>query len=256
MSPTDAPPATFKDPAAVDRLLQEFRGLQSRFSTYRWQHLQQRLDGLLSGMQSLRAVWRQLDRHLADDYNIFEVLGITRLEDLTHSNMLANLLNPTGSHGQGDLFYRHFLEQLEGLPPQFSPDAAVRVSRERWTGDGSIDLFIQSTDRERPYCILIENKIKAGDQPQQLKRYICYCIKGLKYPKAQVLVLYLKDGSAPSETSLEEAERKSLIGHKLLHYLSYKQHISGMLESALPFIQAPKVQVLVRQYLEITKKLI
>ena len=46
----------------------------------------------------------------AEDFNIFEILGVAHLEVSTHSAFIANLLNPKGSHSQGTKFLEKFLE--------------------------------------------------------------------------------------------------------------------------------------------------
>src|SRR5438445_13715284 len=54
-------------------------------------------------------------------FNIFDALGIARAE-IRHSNFLAFILDPTESHGQGQLFLKAILMDLlkatpEGLRP-------------------------------------------------------------------------------------------------------------------------------------------
>ena len=44
-----------------------------------------------------------------DYFNVFNVLGLSSNETRTHSAFLAELLNPYGSHGMGDLFLKKFL---------------------------------------------------------------------------------------------------------------------------------------------------
>jgi hypothetical protein len=59
-------------------------------------------------------------------FNIFDALGIARRE-IQHSNFLAWLLDPSESHGQGDLFLKPLLMDIarharkHGLNPPFSP---------------------------------------------------------------------------------------------------------------------------------------
>lgn len=50
-------------------------------------------------------------RCTASAFNIFQVLGRIYDEVGTHSALLANLLNPQGSHGQGTLFLERFLRR-------------------------------------------------------------------------------------------------------------------------------------------------
>ena len=50
-------------------------------------------------------------------FNIFNILGLSSNETRTHSAFLAELLNPQGSHGNGDSFLREFIScmHLEDL---------------------------------------------------------------------------------------------------------------------------------------------
>lgn len=109
--------------------------------------------------------------------NIFDALGISRVE-IRHSNFLSWLLDPTESHGQGDLFLKAFLMDLvkharhSGFRVPISAielDGAelrgVEVWRERWR----IDLLILC--REPAFVVAIENKVDSGEHSGQLKRY-------------------------------------------------------------------------------------
>lgn len=55
-------------------------------------------------------------RATAPQYNVFRLLGLKRAEIGLHSPFLADLLNPHGTHGQGSLFLRHFLDTLSKVP--------------------------------------------------------------------------------------------------------------------------------------------
>jgi hypothetical protein len=98
-----------------------------------------------------------------NDYNIFTSLLKVHDEVRLHSRFLHSLLNPDGAHYQGPLFLELFLDVIGlsdfGLDPH---QASVFVEHD------NIDLYI--TDGERH--VIIENKIWAEDQPDQIIRYI------------------------------------------------------------------------------------
>src|SRR4051812_37306364 len=48
---------------------------------------------------------------LLDQFNIFEATGFIR-QELRHSDFLAFLLDPRGSHGLGDTFVKRLLERV------------------------------------------------------------------------------------------------------------------------------------------------
>ena len=47
-----------------------------------------------------------------ENFNVFNVLGLWSEEVRLHSAMLAELLNPEGSHGCGEAFLKLFIEQV------------------------------------------------------------------------------------------------------------------------------------------------
>jgi len=57
-----------------------------------------------------------MSRATGEQFNMFRVLGVGHLEVKTHSPILAELLNPKGKHGQGDVFLSLFLYRFEMDP--------------------------------------------------------------------------------------------------------------------------------------------
>ena len=74
----------------------------------------------------------QNKQQTAEDFNIFEILGVAHLEVSTHSAFIANLLNPKGSHSQGAKFLKEFLKIIE--VEDFDCDSA-QVEVEKHIGD-------------------------------------------------------------------------------------------------------------------------
>ena len=91
-------------------LLDAFLGRYRRFAADRHgKRLSEFEDGfqrIAGALGHLQALAREESRYTAADFNIFRLLGVARAEVTTHSAMLAELLNPDGSHGQGDRFLR------------------------------------------------------------------------------------------------------------------------------------------------------
>ncbi|WP_448646554.1 PD-(D/E)XK nuclease family protein [Pseudomonas mohnii] len=69
-----------------------------------------------------------------ETFNIFAITKIERAEVATHSAMIAELLNPRGSHGKGPVFLAHFLSTIE-LEHESSLDNA-QVRKEQTFGGG------------------------------------------------------------------------------------------------------------------------
>ena len=55
----------------------------------------------------------ELDRHLARRFNVFDYL---RTDELGLSRVIADLLDPRATHGQGELFLETLLERIDHDP--------------------------------------------------------------------------------------------------------------------------------------------
>jgi hypothetical protein len=177
-------------------------------------------------------------------FNLFDALGIVR-DELKHSNFLAWLLNPSASHGQGDLFLKGVVLDLlrkarqQGLPLPVSP---VEVDGER-LDDAEVlrerpcrlDLCIVS--KAPSFVVAIENKVDASEHGKQLAKYI----EGVctAYPEQRALFVFLtRRGDDPTDlrwlpytyaelyqvlTRVQRTAKGSLggdVGAFLDHYLS------------------------------------
>jgi len=138
-----------------------------------------------------------------NELNLFEALGVVRSE-LRHSDFLAFLLDPSSSHGLGDIFLRRFLQSVVlGATDRKLDVSALQfgvwdlkdciVERER----ANIDVLIVS-DRNR-FVVLIENKVDTGEHSDQLQRYETAILR--KYVGYALLRLFLTpSGHAPSHS--------------------------------------------------------
>ena len=140
---------------------------------------------LTARLDGARALARELDRELAPRFNAFDYL---RGNELGLSRVIADLLDPQASHGQGTLFLRTLLG-LEGLknvrhwPDLDEGQTSVVVQREREIKYGRrIDILVEIAVKNRlPYCLAIENKPYAYDQKNQVQDYRAWLEE--KYPE-------------------------------------------------------------------------
>ena len=149
------------------------------------------------------------------DFNIFQIIGLTSDEVRVHSAFLATLLDPQGSHRQGDLFLQLFTKQLSQIVYDFDTKSAVvecekYIGRMTETTGGRIDIHIED---KKGHKIIIENKIYAPDQTNQLIRYHNYA------PDAVLLYLTL-DGKEPGKDSAGD-----LIEEEQYYLISYSNEI-------------------------------
>ena len=180
-------------------------------------------------------------------FNVFSALNMCSDEVRLHSRLLATLLNPKANHGLGNEFLKLFLIAL-GLPEDYITHCKEQIV-ERTIGEvtettgGRIDIILE----DREHAVIIENKIYAGDQPNQLLRYHNYGVKtfGKNNFKLVYLTLY---GSDPSASSLGGA-------HFNFIKLSYAQDILKLLEKLVKTQPQKPVHSTVEDYITIIKQL-
>jgi hypothetical protein len=109
-----------------------------------------------------------------DEFNLFEALGAVSAE-IRHSNFLAWLLNPNGSHGLDDTIVKRFLQRALihlGDERPLTPvdldlmDLSDLEVRREWA---DIDVLLLSPQNR--LVIVIENKIGAVESKGQLEKY-------------------------------------------------------------------------------------
>lgn len=158
----------------------------------------------------------RMEKITGEKFNIFRTLNLESSEVRMHSAFLAEFLDPNGSHGQGDLYLQLFIDQLPNIENNILifDTNSVSVEVEKYTGKintdytagGIIDILITDKNNNQ---IIIENKIHAPDQKNQLLRYYNY--------GNNALLLYLNlYGENPSEYSSGDLDENRF------HVLSYK----------------------------------
>ena len=167
-------------------------------------------------------------------FNIFRLLGRETDEVYTHSAILADLLDPNGSHGQGVGFLRLFARWIR-LSEDELGTAKVWVeaaldSRSR------LDVLIE-TDRS---CIVIENKIHADDRDTQLQRY--HEIASTRGKRFEIFYLTLR-GRRPSKKSLGDLAESEVT------LISYDKVVIAWLDECIKEAALiPAVRETLRQY--------
>lgn len=178
-------------------------------------------------------------------FNVFELLNVQRDEVRTHSTFLAELLNPKGSHALGDIFLKLFIKCMPGLEQLNFPTKNADVETEYYIGrisddkkeGGRIDILIRSQGQ----YIVIENKIGARDEENQLIRYYKY----VKKSSTDGVVLYLTLwGYEASDFSV--GNRCKPIKYKPISYCD--DILSWLYECEAASKQVPMVSNLITQY--------
>lgn len=171
-------------------------------------------------LQSVKGIANKFEidiRQNGELFNVYSLLNIEHRENETHSVILADLLSPNGTHGQGRLFLNLFVETLE---EENLFNENVKVKREHsigkinddYTKGGRIDILI--TDEKNTW--IIENKIYAKDQLNQIERY--------RASDKNATIIYLK----PASHEKYKGDSK-LVDHDI----SYEKEISEWLQKII-----------------------
>ena len=169
-------------------------------------------------------------------FNVFSVLRSTHDEVNLHSRFLHALLSYRNPHAATRDNLEDFLcaVGIDGL----DEDHAI-VERER----DNVDILIR--DPRAKQSVVIENKIWAADQPEQLLRYAEDQLKA-GYKKAHLLYLTL-DGHEPEEHSKGDLD---------VRCISYRDEIRPWLERCQKrAFDEPELRESVAQYRDLVSKL-
>ena len=116
---------------------------------------------------------REMLKRREGEVDLFDALGLDGSEAF-HSNFLAWLLNPKGSHGLGISFLRGFLAKSKASNAIRSADLpSTTIGRERHVardeGRGRLDIRILNESAN--FLCAVENKVWSGESGDQLAWY-------------------------------------------------------------------------------------
>ena len=174
-------------------------------------------------------------------FNMFRVCGVNHYEN-THSAIIAEFLDQNGTHGLKFKLLECFIETLgECFTIERFNCEKSRVHTEYSVEEGRIDILIEDDQNK---AIIIENKIYANDQPEQLKRYNRHA---QKYKNGYQIFYLTLFGDRASEQS-----------GKGVPYLpiSYKENVIVWLEKCVAIASRfPMVRETIIQYINHLKQL-
>ncbi len=203
------------------------------------------IEQLLSQVQIISNNYDRVIEANGDNFNIFSVLKIETDEVRTHSRFLAEMLNPLGVHGLKDQFLKLFIKTI-GMDLNLKTnncDVYVEyyqgIINKEYTQGGSIDIIIKEKGSSEN-VVMIENKIYAGEQRNQLLRYYN------AFPKGKLIFLTLF-GDDSSEESTEQIDYLPI---------SYQNDIINWLEKCkMIAVDKPTLRETIKQYINLVKKL-
>ena len=190
----------------------------------------------------------------APKFNLFEIINIKHYEAWVHTPIIVNLLSPTGTHRQNRLFFDLFIQQL--YPDvDLKTITKIEVFQEYHTAYGNLDILIQYRENGTKKAIVIENKIYAGDQQNQIFRYFSYLTQMKKLPESDFKIVYLaptkRPPNVPYSISVELYTR--LVQNYTFIEMGYRENFVPFLENTLSKVKAPVVKETLTQYIKIIK---
>ncbi len=151
-----------------------------------------------------------------NDYNMVNVVRSETAEVGMHSNVIYSLIDPYGSHYQGNLFLQHFISDVLAIN-DFGTSITVEAEESTYE-NRRIDFTIKSDT----YYIGIEMKVNAHDLNEQLFHYRKDLIEKANNEKTVIIYYLTKDGEEASEYSHNGIDYKKI---------SFKEHILKWIDS-------------------------
>ena len=192
------------------------------------QQVQNLLNEVNSKIQSLETAKSLYSEQLAPDFQVFDFVNTS---ENGLSWIIANLLNPKGTHGQKTLFLEQFIRiclpniqnntvwqnYLENLT-----QTEVETEATTWANRAyrRMDIYLSARINSETFGICIENKPYANDQENQLADYFLE-LENRKL--SQKHLVYLCEYGEPSNYSVTKDVLESWIKNQLISFVTYSQ---------------------------------
>ncbi len=185
------------------------------------------IESLLAQISAISNKYDLIYQKTGGYFNIFDIANIES-DEVKICRVIHELVNPKGSHYQGDSYLRLFVKYVLKLEFTEQEYKTVRVFREYVvSNDRRIDLVIETESRFIP----IEVKIYAGDQQGQCYDYCNH--------KNNFNLFYLTlNGHAPSSESAKDLtpiydSSQIIIGYQGVSQISFENEIISWLNKCL-----------------------
>ena len=203
----------------------------------------------------LKEAYEKSKDYLYEDssrYNLLSIIEKDRDEAHIHSKVIYNLLSQNWGKKDKETFLTLFLKEI-GIEDEIIYNEKWEVTREKAfdldTIKGRLDFEIKSKD----YIYIIEMKIDAGDQPEQLMRYQKFAKE--QHKKYKIFYLTL-DGHNASKKSVGEEVSEEI---KKVEYtnISFKEEILNWLGKCLDLVKGKENKsACINQYIASINKIL
>ena len=228
--------------------IKEGKSLEYSSSTFTNEAIARYFSELQFRMDIYDKAQKDTDVYLASRFNVFQYIK-PKENDL--SDIIADLLNPQGKHGQKDVFLQEFVNLvIEDFPCDL---ATCRVGREISTAyiannQRRMDITLKFADQ---FEIAIENKPRDSEQENQLQDYQEHLTR--KYGEKFCLVYITGDGSPP--VSIESELKDKMLADGRLVVLTYAKHAKKgsmlkWLEICYKECKAEKIRSFIKDFIQ------
>jgi hypothetical protein len=182
------------------------------------------------------------DLFLSKRFNVFDYIYV---DENRLSDIIADLLNPNGKHGQSDLFLNEFIKIINRK--DLIQGSFPKVIREMGT------TFISRTQRRMDILIdwttngiMIENKPWADDQYEQILDYKRNLEK--RYKDKFIIVYLSKNYQNPSEVSILQNDLNILIQNNQFIQISFEIELLLWIKNCIKESQSDKMRHFLKDF--------
>lgn len=179
---------------------------------------------------------------LSTRFNVFDYIYV---DENRLSDIISDLLNPTGKHGQADLFLNEFIKLIKRT--EFIQNEYPKVNREIGT------TLISKTQRRMDiliewfsHGIMIENKPWANDKDDQIWDYKQYLERRFN---EKFLIVYLSRGyQKPTENSITTQNLEILISKNQFIQISFENELNLWIRNCIKECSSEKMRWFLRDF--------
>ena len=215
------------------------------------------MQDFLDKANKIAELYEKIEKESGELFNLFSILDRETDEEKTHSALIAELLNPQGSHGQGNIFLKLFVGLLSNKKqisvywenaniPTISQIDKIQVYTELNIGkyrekECRLDILLINGE----WQVLIENKFNAKQGKEQLERYSDYLKEA--YAKNKLLIYLTKTGEKYKSEELSKGTN--------YFCLTYKDDILDWLNECEKYCKnKPILEQSLSQYINLIKR--
>lgn len=197
-----------------------------------------------------------------EEINPFKLVSDFYYRETYHTDILLELLNPKGSHKEGNLFLDLFIEALNNTDKMADSDRKINledyvdanVDAEGWgNAESKMDIVIVSKDK--PRCIIIENKLNnADDMERQIPRYYDMMHDERNLEVDGIVYIPLDGMKRPDEEGWLQKDKDNV--HKLTCILSARLLVDKWLSPCLKEAKRRNATAIIIFYIELLESLI